>query len=77
MVLLELQVVLEDLVKFRAFLVHSLFLLQWMEFGPLGHVDRAWYSNGWLNIYRLVLRFQLSLLIHTDGCRVPVCIHGR
>ena len=77
-VLLELQVVLEDLVKFRAFLVHSLFLLKRMEEfgGPLAHVDHASYANGWLDNYRLVLRFHLSLLIHTDGCRVSIRIHG-
>ena len=75
MVLLELQVVLENLMKFRAFLVDILFLLKRMKFLPLRHVDHARHCKGWLDIYRLILRFQLSLLIHTDRCRVSIRIH--
>jgi len=55
-VLLEFQVVLEDLVEFGTFLLCFL-LFQWMEVLPLGHVDYARHPNGWLVIYRLVLRF--------------------
>jgi hypothetical protein len=73
MILLEFQIVLEDLVEFGAFLLCFL-LLQWMKVLPLGHVNHARHSNGWLMIYRLVLRFQVSLLIHTDGCGVSIRI---
>ena len=54
-VLLELQIVLENLVKFRAFLVDILFLLERMKILPFGYIDHARHSNGWLVIYRLVL----------------------
>lgn len=46
-----------------------------MKILSIGHVDYTRHSNGWLDMNRLVLRFQLSLLIDTDGCRVSIGIH--